>query len=72
MKTPDFVLSCLFTLFAGFEVRAESPSYLWAEAEWFAGVKGSNNSWVNYKSLDEARGWGLNGPGVSAEWGQGG
>ena len=69
-RTP---VSIVFSVLMGGSVAvAEPPTYIWAEAEWFTGVKGSNNSWVNYKSLDEARGWGLNGPGVSAEWGQGG
>jgi hypothetical protein len=64
--------SIAFVLISCGVAVAEHPVYIWAESEWFTGVKGSNNSWVNYKSLDEARGWGLNGPGVSAEWGQGG
>src|SRR5689334_21959747 len=44
-------------------------SYHWLEAERFEGVKGHYQSWQAEKA---APGWHWNGPGVSAEWGQGG
>src|SRR5688500_19669517 len=55
--------------------RAE---YLWYETENMRGIatdrRGEpilNPSWRNY-SKAQAPGWGINGPGVSAEWSQGG
>jgi hypothetical protein len=54
------------------------PEYLWYEAENMRGfgTKPSgepiqNPSWMNLPSA-KAPGWGMNGPGVSAEWSQGG
>jgi len=44
-------------------------SYQWLEAERFEGVSGHYQSWQAEKA---APGWHWNGPGVSAEWGQGG
>ncbi len=55
--------------------RAE---YLWYEAENMSGISAdanhepvANPSWLNYPAA-KAPGWGINGPGVSAEWTQGG
>ncbi len=54
------------------------PEYLWYEAENMRGVSTDarneprpNQSWQNRTRAD-APGWGMNGPGVSAEWSQGG
>ncbi len=54
------------------------PEYLWYEAENMRGFatdpRGEpilNPSWRNLPK-DKAPGWGINGPGVSAEWSQGG
>jgi hypothetical protein len=54
------------------------PEYLWYEAENMRGLatdkRGEpilNPSWLNYLKA-KAPGWGINGPGVSAEWSQGG
>lgn len=54
------------------------PEYLWYEAENMRGfTTGRNNepvqnpSWMNLPR-SKAPGWGMNGPGVSAEWSQGG
>ena len=44
-------------------------SYHWLEAERFEGVAGHYQSWQAEKAQP---GWHWNGPGVSAEWGQGG
>jgi hypothetical protein len=59
------------------EIRAK-PEYLWYEAENMRGLatdpRGEpilNPSWLNYARA-KAPGWGINGPGVSAEWSQGG
>ncbi|HEV7904709.1 MAG TPA: hypothetical protein VGO96_12775 [Pyrinomonadaceae bacterium] len=55
-----------------------SPEYLWYEAENMRGFSVdelnnpvSNPSWAMLKRAS-APGWGMNGPGVSAEWSQGG
>lgn len=55
-----------------------APEYLWYEAENMRGfttgklgVPTLNPSYLNL-SADKAPGWGMNGPGVSAEWTQGG
>ncbi len=55
-----------------------SPEYLWFEAENMRGFatdrRGEpilNPSWLNLPKA-KAPGWGINGPGVSAEWSQGG
>src|SRR5256714_9324098 len=52
--------------------------YLWYEAENMSGVSvdarnepRTNPSWVELTRA-QAPGWGMNGPGVSAEWSQGG
>ncbi|MFZ0062002.1 MAG: hypothetical protein WAL47_08200, partial [Pyrinomonadaceae bacterium] len=55
-----------------------SPEYLWFETENMRGLatdpRGEpilNPSWLNLPKA-KAPGWGINGPGVSAEWSQGG
>lgn len=55
-----------------------SPEYLWGEAENMRGFSTGklgepllNPSYLELNK-DEAPGWGMNGPGVSAEWSQGG
>ncbi|MGB8510402.1 MAG: hypothetical protein WCD76_18640 [Pyrinomonadaceae bacterium] len=52
--------------------------YLWYEAENMRGISADarheprvNPSWLSYTSA-QSPGWGINGPGVSAEWSQGG
>jgi hypothetical protein len=58
--------------------RAPDYEYLWFEAENMHGFGAKptgepiqNPSWMNLPSA-KAPGWGINGPGVSAEWSQGG
>jgi hypothetical protein len=58
--------------------RAPDYEYLWFEAENMRGFGTKptgepvqNPSWMNLTSA-KAPGWGINGPGVSAEWSQGG
>jgi hypothetical protein len=46
------------------------PFYLWLEPEWFDGVKGSFAYWTGTAKPQGA--WGIAGPGISAEWSQGG
>ena len=59
-------------------VRPVSSEYLWYEAENMRGFSTGkigepllNPSYLNY-GKDKGPGWGINGPGVSAEWTQGG
>jgi hypothetical protein len=59
-------------------MSASPAEYLWFEAENMRGLatdkRGEpilNPSWLNLPRA-QARGWGINGPGVSAEWSQGG
>src|SRR5919198_549278 len=46
------------------------PIYLWLEPEWFEDVRGSFNYWTGTAKPTGA--WGVAGPGISAEWTQGG
>lgn len=49
------------------------PIYLWFEAEWFTGVSGSYVYWPDTTKPAKPTGsWGVAGPGISAEWTQGG
>src|SRR5207247_5240323 len=44
--------------------------HLWLEPEWFEGVKGGFAYWTGTAKPSGA--WGIAGPGISAEWTQGG
>jgi hypothetical protein len=46
------------------------PIYLWYEPEWFDGVEGSFAYWTG--EAKPTGKWGVAGPGISAEWTQGG
>jgi hypothetical protein len=57
---------------------SSAVEYLWYEAENMRGFSTNerhepvlNPSWLNWPR-EKAQGWGINGPGVSAEWSQGG
>jgi hypothetical protein len=47
------------------------PIYLWFEPEWFDGVSGSYGYWSGGPGKPTGA-WGVAGPGISAEWTQGG
>src|SRR5215813_10680840 len=49
---------------------APAPVYLWHEPEWFEGVRGNFAYWTGTAKPTGA--WGIAGPGISAEWSQGG
>lgn len=53
-------------------VPARAAEYLWVEAEHSTDIEGANYSWTPAPPLDQQRGWGIAGPGVAAEWTQGG
>jgi hypothetical protein len=68
-----YVGAVLIVLTASACVRAAAPVYIWLEPEWFPDVRG----WCEYHSgperLNQVQGhWGIAGPGISAEWTQGG
>jgi len=72
------VFTLLFSLTPLYSQTKSTPEYLWYEAEnmrgFTTGKLGAptlNPSYLNL-SRDKAPGWGMNGPGVSAEWTQGG
>src|SRR4051812_24778385 len=72
-----FCTSLLFAQAPGSQPKA-AYEYLWYEAENMRGFSENerhepvlNPSHLNL-SKDKAPGWGINGPGVSAEWSQGG
>ncbi len=51
-------------------VLAQTPVYMWYEPEWFPGVNGHFSYWTGKaKPLGS---WGIAGPGITAEWSQGG
>jgi hypothetical protein len=57
---------------------SDASEYLWYESENMRGISAdarhepvANPSWLGYPAA-KAPGWGINGPGVSAEWSQGG
>jgi hypothetical protein len=52
---------------------AKPPVYVWLEPEWFEGVKGTFAYWADSVKPPKPTGaWGVAGPGISAEWSQGG
>src|SRR5438105_4954149 len=48
----------------------KTPIYVWLEPEWFEGVQGSFAYWTG--TAKPTGSWGVAGPGISAEWTQGG
>jgi hypothetical protein len=64
-------LACLAVLLSFASLApAAAPAYLWHEPEWFDGVDGSFAYWTG--SAKPTGKWGVAGPGISAEWTQGG
>src|SRR5947208_2527854 len=64
------VTALLALCFAAANVPAAPPIYLWHEPEWFEGVEGSFAYWTG--TAKPTGHWGVAGPGISAEWTQGG
>ncbi len=50
--------------------QTKPPVHVWLEPEWFDGVKGSFAYWTGTAKPTGA--WGVAGPGIAAEWSQGG
>ena len=64
-------LITLVVMVLGFELRAGEPHSVVMEAESFGGLKGSNFSFQEASKTTKGS-WSLAGPGVAAEWTQGG
>lgn len=64
------VLSALLCGQVALAGNERPPFHLWLEPEWFEGVKGSFAYWTGTAKPQGA--WGIAGPGISAEWTQGG
>lgn len=62
--------SALLLLLVSFAQAAPPPVYLWYEPEWFPGVEGGFAYWTGASKPSGK--WGIAGPGISAEWSQGG
>src|SRR2546426_12445586 len=68
------LLSCTFVLLcaatSGSATQPKPPIYIWLEPEWFEGVQGNFAYWTG--TAKPTGSWGIAGPGISAEWSQGG
>jgi hypothetical protein len=66
-------LLCLLLLLpAGIPAAAKAPIYIWLEPERFEGVEGRFDYWPGPSTYKTTGAWGISGPGISAEWSQGG
>lgn len=63
-------LPLLAALLLGAPDTSPPPVHLWLEPEWFEGVRGHFAYWTGKATPTGA--WGIAGPGISAEWSQGG
>jgi hypothetical protein len=66
------LLCPLLLLPAGTPAAVKAPIYIWLEAERFEGVEGRFDYWQGPSSYKAKGSWGISGPGISAEWSQGG
>lgn len=69
MRFPLAMALALVTSASAF-AQTSLPIHLWFEPEWFDGVKGTFAYWPGAAKATGA--WGVAGPGISAEWSQGG
>src|SRR5690242_12330497 len=70
MRYFSTILLLVLCSFATLAQSSSPPIYLWFEPEWFEGVQGSFAYWTG--EAKPAGSWGIAGPGISAEWTQGG
>ena len=71
MKFRSIILFLMFS--ACFLFAEKAQFYLWLEPEWFQGVSGHFAYWPGPDHAKKATGsWSIAGPGISAEWSQGG
>src|SRR5438132_13192940 len=64
------LLVVIATMFGAGADPGRPPIHIWLEPEWFDGVTGSFGYWTGEAKPTGA--WGVAGPGISAEWTQGG
>lgn len=73
MKWRIAILAIVILSSVAIAAERKPPIYLWFEPEWFPGVTGSFGYWPDTMQPQKPTGaWGVAGPGVSAEWTQGG
>jgi hypothetical protein len=65
-----YSLLLLLCVYSTASAQSTPLFYLWLEPEWFDGVQGSFAYWTG--TAKPAGAWGIAGPGISAEWSQGG
>src|SRR5438067_13750738 len=65
-----FVLATLMLAITAQVHAAKPPVYIWLEPEWFPGVEGTFAYWTG--DAKPTGHWAVAGPGISAEWTQGG
>ncbi|MBI4026474.1 MAG: hypothetical protein HY360_15925 [Verrucomicrobia bacterium] len=65
-----WLFACQIT--AALAADGNPPAYLWFEPEWFEGVEKRFAYWPNFRAGPTNNTWGVMGPGISAEWTQGG
>jgi hypothetical protein len=69
---PSIVLLSLLLLGAAVQAAEKPPVYVWLEPEWFQGVEGRFAYWPGPEKQKATGHWGVAGPGITAEWSQGG
>src|SRR5262245_36572327 len=68
-----FVLASALVVVLPISAAPKPPVYVWLEPEWFPEVAGTFAYWTDTMKPQKATGsWGIAGPGISAEWTQGG
>lgn len=68
-----FILILLALVLAPLALAQQQPPvYIWLEPEWFSGVTGSFGYWSGPDAMKPSGSWGIAGPGISAEFSQGG
>jgi hypothetical protein len=71
MPMRDYFIAFTLLLACGqVQAAVKPPIYIWLEPEWFEGVQGSFAYWTG--TAKPTGSWGVAGPGISAEWTQGG
>jgi hypothetical protein len=70
MKCPCLAALSVLLFASAVSAAGKPPVYVWLEPEWFEGVNGSFAYWTGAAKPSGA--WGIAGPGISAEWTQGG
>lgn len=72
MLRRSLFLASLLLVAVSVQAASKPPVYVWLEPEWFPDVKGSFGYWQGPAAEKATGAWGIAGPGISAEWTQGG